>query len=150
MSRKQKARSSQRSACSRFAMAAACLAFMLSAWAQEGGEDFQQMLSRADANGDGAVTRTELVASRQNIFDRLDRNEDGVVSSKDRPPPLARKRFDRAFSQLSAQFDADSNGILTHDEFVGGPTPGFDVGDVDGDNMLSAEEISNLKPGATH
>lgn len=127
---------------------AACLALTLPASSQGDARDFGEMLSRADANGDGAVTREELVGSRQNIFSRLDRNEDGVVSSKDRPPPLVRKRFEEAFSQLSKQFDADSNGILTHDEFVSGPTPGFDVGDVDGDDVLTAEEISNLKPGA--
>lgn len=103
-----------------------------------------EALSRADANGDGAVTRAELGESRQNTFSRLDRNKDGVVNSKDRPPPIARKRFDQAFSQLSARFDADGNGTLTHQEFVGGPTPGFDAGDVDGDDVLSAEEISNL------
>lgn len=148
MSRKSKTRLLPRSASHRFVMAALCLTLALPAWSQDESGNMLQVLSRADANEDGDVTRAELVESRQNIFDRLDRNEDGVVNSRDRPPPLARRRFDQVFSQLSSEFDADGNGTLTHDEFVGGPTPGFDVGDIDGDDVLSAEEISNLRPDA--
>ena len=140
----QKIRSLPNRAARRLAMVAACLALTLPASPQGDSRDFEEMLARADANEDGAVTRQEVVGSRQNIFSRLDRNEDGVVSSKDRPPPMVRKRFDEAFSKLSKQFDADGNGTLTHDEFVGGPTSGFDAGDVDGDDVLSAVEISNL------
>lgn len=128
-------------------LAGAALA-LTPALAQSGPAGMQQMLERADANKDGAVTRTELIDSRVNTFERLDRNEDGVVSSKDRPR-LGGGRFDTAVSRLSAQFDANEDGELTRAEFVDGPTTGFDAGDVNGDDILSADEIANLPPATT-
>jgi len=112
-------------------------------WAQSS-NGAQQMLERADANEDGAITREELVQSRANAFARLDRNEDGVVNKKDRPPPMFRKRFNEAVEQLLQQFDADGDGNLTRAEFVDGPTTGFDAADANGDDILSADELAGL------
>lgn len=47
-----------------------------------------QILNQADANGDREVTFEELSArypqATQEAFDRLDRNDDGVISGDDR------------------------------------------------------------------
>ncbi len=43
---------------------------------------FEQILAREDANGDGKVTRSEFKGPPQ-LFDRLDRNHDGVLTKED-------------------------------------------------------------------
>jgi Ca2+-binding EF-hand superfamily protein len=43
------------------------------------------MLMRADANGDGIVTREEVMARADARFDRMDANHDGVISPDERP-----------------------------------------------------------------
>lgn len=45
-----------------------------------GGMGIMGALMRADANHDGIVTREEVIASSDQMFDRLDTNRDGTVS----------------------------------------------------------------------
>lgn len=116
------------------------------AWAQSDNAEVREMLSRADSNGDGQVTRKELVKSRSKTLERLDRNKDGVINTADRPPRPFSKRFDEAFSRIVDEFDASDDGQVTRKEFVQGPTTGFDAADLDGDDILSADEIAKLAP----
>lgn len=116
------------------------------AWAQTDNAQVRQMLTRADSNGDGQVTRKELEKSRSKTLERLDRTKDGVINTKDRPPRPFSKRFDEAFSRIVEEFDANNDGQVTRKEFVEGPTTGFDAADLDGNDILSAEEIEKLKP----
>lgn len=127
---------------------AVLVVFSLSAvaWAQTDNAQVREMLTRADSNGDGQVTRKELEKSRSKTLERLDRTGDGVISTKDRPPRPFSKRFDEAFSRIVEEFDANTDGQVTRKEFVEGPTTGFDAADLDGNDILSAEEIEKLKP----
>ena len=129
-------------------VAAALVVFSLSpiAWAQSDNAQVSEMLSRADSNGDGQVTRKELEKSRSKTFERLDRTNDGVINAKDRPPRPFSKRFDDAFSRIAGEFDANEDGQVTRKEFVQGPTTGFDAADLDGNDILSGDEIAKLKP----
>lgn len=104
----------------------------------------EDMLTRADANGDGDVAWDEVVGLRTQIFDRLDRDGDGVINQNDRPPRALAARFDRAFATVKTQFDADGDAEVTRNELINGPAPLFEAGDVDGDTVLSAEEIAAL------
>ena len=78
-----------------------------------------QILHQADANGDHEVTFQELSAkypqATQGAFDRLDRNDDGVLSKADIPQRGARNRLHRLYEQLR---DADTNGdgSVTYEE----------------------------------
>ena len=116
------------------------------AWSQSNEARASEMLSRADLNGDGQVTRKELEKSRSKTLERLDRNKDGVINTKDRPPRAFSKRFDEAFSRIVEEFDANDDGQVTRKEFVQGPTTGFDAADLNGDDVLSADEIAKLTP----
>ncbi|MDZ4364085.1 hypothetical protein [Brevundimonas sp.] len=42
-------------------------------------------LERADANGDGRVTRAEMRSATETMFRRMDANGDGVISTDERP-----------------------------------------------------------------
>ena len=70
-----------------------------------GGPMMGGMLMRADANGDGVVTRDEATAAADTRFDRLDANHDGTVTADEMraardamqggnggPPPPPRRR----------------------------------------------------------
>ena len=84
--------------------------------------DFQaagrQRLMRADANGDGRISKEEWAASRKNakrdpsrIFSRLDANGDGQLDAGEIDMLLAR-RFKRV--------DANGDGLLTPEERAAG------------------------------
>jgi Ca2+-binding EF-hand superfamily protein len=42
-----------------------------------------QLMSSSDADGDGRLTRAEFMAAPYRVFDRLDANEDGVISAEE-------------------------------------------------------------------
>jgi len=87
-----------------------------------------ERLMKADADGDGAVTKEELEQARQKLggefadklFERLDANADGKLTKDELPPRLADKLM---------QAEADGDGALTKDELKAareklGPRPG--------------------------
>ena len=107
--------------------------------------DPEALRARADSNGDGNIAWEEITALRAQTFARLDRNGDGVVNSSDSPPSPFSGRFSNALHTLQADFDADGDGEIVEAELTGAPSPLFEAGDTDGDNVLSADEILALR-----
>ena len=101
-------------------------------------------LLEADLNNDGQITREEVGERRAQIFERLDRNGDGVARSSD-APRFARGRYNEALNQLLSNFDSNGDGELSQAEFVEGPTIGFDRIDANADDRLDTEEMSGLQ-----
>lgn len=50
---------------------------------------------RADTNGDGVITRQEVIDQATKRFDRLDTNHDGKLEASELPQPRQRMRGDR-------------------------------------------------------
>ncbi|WP_075214053.1 EF-hand domain-containing protein [Mongoliimonas terrestris] len=103
--------------------------------------DARRMLQSADRDGDGMVTRAEFASSRQAVFDRLDRNRDGVLDGADRAgvrPVPARLR------DAVAGADRNRDGRITRAEFAAAPTPLFDRADTDGNGVVDAYEMARL------
>jgi Ca2+-binding EF-hand superfamily protein len=107
-----------------------------------------QLISEADANGDGAVSWAEVIAMRTQTFARLDRNRDGFISVADRPRGAFGARFDQAFANVKSQFDTNGDNRVSRAEMVDAPSPVFDRGDTNGDRVLSAEEFAALRSAA--
>lgn len=105
--------------------------------------DLAQRLSRADADGNGQVTRAEFLAYRAGQFTRFDRNGDGFVSADDVPRLLA-GHFAPRLQAMLQQFDANHDGRISRDEFVNGPARGFDLADANHDNVVTAAEVQAL------
>jgi len=107
------------------------------------GPDAAAMIERimqADANGDGQITRAELIAYRTQQFARLDRNGDGFIDQNDMPRLMA-GHFEQRMKLLVTQFDANHDGRISRDEFINGPTIGFDMADANHDGVATQAEL---------
>ena len=138
--------------CSIIAASAAAIAITAdSAAAQANGNNDNQseMIARADADGDGDITWDEVTALRVKTFDRLDRNNDGVVNANDRPPRRFAARFNDALEKLQKDFDSDRDGEITEEEMLNAPAPMFAQGDANDDGVLTSEEMAALRAEST-
>ena len=107
--------------------------------------DADELISRADLNGDGDISWEEVLDMRANSFERLDRNSDGVVSKDDSPARPFAARFNEALERLQADFDTDRDGEITKEEMMSAPAPLFEQGDIDGDDVLTADEMAAVR-----
>ena len=107
--------------------------------------NMQEMFEKADANGDGDIAWSEIEALRLESFERADRNGDGIINTGDRPPRAFAGRFDQALERLQSDFDGDRDGQITEEEMLNAPAPMFEQGDVNGDKLLTAEEMAAIR-----
>lgn len=129
--------------------AVTALGFAAAPPAQAQQRDPGQLLLRADLNGDGRITRAEYTQARAQLFDRLDRNKDGVVDQSDAPRGLLRRRAGgERMDQLREYMDTNGDGRVTREEFVNGPTPMFDHADANGDGVIDQAELAAFREAA--
>jgi Ca2+-binding EF-hand superfamily protein len=126
----------------KFLALAALAAAPMSAFAQSTGSpaDLIARMDQADTNRDGIVTRPELFEWRKANFARFDRNRDSVLSDADIPAFIRGTAIAAPFDAMKGQFDANRDGRVTRDEFVGAPTFLFDAADRNHDNQLTRAE----------
>ncbi|MEL6258749.1 MAG: hypothetical protein AAFQ67_06815, partial [Pseudomonadota bacterium] len=68
-----------------------------------------EAFGKADANGDGVITKAEVTELREDAFSRLDRNGDGYAEPADAPRRF-RSRYEERFAPLRDQYDTDGDG----------------------------------------
>lgn len=64
---------------------------------------------KADTNGDGSVTKAEMLAKADEHFAKMDANKDGTLNAADKEAKI-KAHF--------AEMDADNNGSINEAEFV--------------------------------
>lgn len=116
--------------------------------AQMGNGDVYSRIAQADANNDGAVSRPEFLAWRASQFERLDRNDDNVISESDFGRLLRFQRAVAVLQETRGQFDRNRDGRVTRAEFVSGPTTAFNEADTNNDNHLTRAEIESAAAAA--
>ena len=123
-----------------------CVATAVRAIAQPRKPDFVQMLEKADANGDGNITKAEFTDARAKMFTRLDRNGDGYLT-KDDAPRFAARRSGKGdqLQQAELMLDKDGDGRISRDEFVNGPSLLFDRADTNPDGIGDKNELAAFK-----
>jgi Ca2+-binding EF-hand superfamily protein len=120
-------------------IAAAVLATGVAAAHEHGG--------RADANGDGVLTRQEFDAGRAAMFARLDADNNGVLS---RDEMRARRhgrhgRGGHGEGMHLAAADANDDGVISREEFLARPNQMFDRLDTDRNGVISQAERDAMR-----
>ncbi|WP_421786052.1 hypothetical protein [Hyphobacterium sp.] len=112
------------------------------------------MLRAADANADNHITRTEVETLQAEMFEWMDRNGDGYLSSDDRSPvhqrlaalreaeggELHERRRGRHGAHRQDR-DADGDGRISRAEFLGGENRGFERLDANNDDVITPDEL---------
>lgn len=116
------------------------------AHAQPAGKD---RFARLDGNGDGSITREEIVTVRAKVFERLDRNGDGFVDEEevDRARQAIIDRATVMEARLARRWekmDADRDGKVSVAEFQRRQVM-FELADRDGDGVVTAEELEVVR-----
>ncbi|MCB5425457.1 EF-hand domain-containing protein [Altererythrobacter sp. CC-YST694] len=112
----------------------------------QGQRDPGQLLERSDLDGDGQITRAEYTEARSRLFERLDRNKDGVINKDDAGKRrLLRRSGGEQLQELAAHMDTDGDGRVTRKEFVNGPTPMFDHADGNNNGVIDSRELATFR-----
>lgn len=105
-----------------------------------------EMMTEADLNGDGKTTRPELNQHRAQMFGKLDRNTDGIIDQQDSPKiPIAKRKFQPAFEQVTKIFDANEDGRVTLDEWNRTDPDIFAMLDANEDGAVTRGELPSAK-----
>mgnify|MGYP002788206415 CR=1 FL=1 len=105
-------------------------------------EKVRNLLTESDANGDGKVTRKEFDAHRADIFARLDRNGNNVVSEEDAPRVrVAKRKFTEKLEQVLATADKNGDGKLSRAEWENPERDIFALIDQDEDGIIILADL---------
>jgi Ca2+-binding EF-hand superfamily protein len=78
----------------------------------------QGRFDEIDTNHDGFLSRDEFLAAEKKRFDEFDTNHDGKTDAKEiaSSPPLMERNL-RTAERMTKQWDANSDGVVTAEEF---------------------------------
>lgn len=105
-------------------------------------------LDRFDGNGDGAISREEVLAAKASAFDRADADSDGLLTQAEvadaRKALLSRLAKRGADGGSFEKADSNGDGNVSRQEWLASPTPIFDRADANGDGVVTQSERSAL------
>jgi len=98
----------------------------------KGGEKALKLL---DTDNDGTVDLAEAKKAATAVFDKLNKDTDGTIDTKELGGRLSKKDLEAA--------DPDKDGTLTKDEYLALVEARFKAADPDNDGKLDAKELSS-------
>lgn len=118
-------------------------------------EDRPSLFERTDTDANGVVSLVEFTAHMENRFARSDQNGDGVLTRAELVTLMSAhsstaEAEDRV-ARMMARFDRNTDGRLTEAELPEprrSPAQLFDRLDTDNDGGLTPAEMRNLRRGA--
>ncbi|WP_293958832.1 EF-hand domain-containing protein [Sneathiella sp.] len=108
-----------------------------------------ERFSKLDKDGNGTISVEEMTIRKKEFFDKLDVDGSGSISMEEAKAFRQKKHEDRKerhSARLMELLDADGNGTVSSDEFAAASTKRFEAADSNGDGVLSADELLNLRP----
>lgn len=102
------------------------------------------MLTSADANNDGNITREEFLARPTEMFERLDADDNGVISASERPQ--RGERGERGDRPERVNPDTNGDGQLSQAEFTAMGAGLFERFDANDDGSVTREEMVAAHP----
>jgi Ca2+-binding EF-hand superfamily protein len=105
--------------------------------------NFEHMLKRMDANGDGQVSREEWTRQARG-FERLDRNNDGFITRDEASAALRRAEIRNRARKVFDRLDQNHDGQISRQEWRGKPRA-FDRLDRNHDGSISPEELRHRR-----
>lgn len=87
-----------------------------------------------------SISLTEITILREQVFERMDRNGDGVLSDRDHPTHSTGIQFGNALENLQSRFDENGDHEISKMEMMDAPSAAFSFGDTIGDDFLSEPE----------
>ena len=109
------------------------------------------MMERYDTNKDGKIDKAEFMAAAADRFAKLDTGNRGSVSQSDFAEAVERAAQQRRAERKTKMFqrlDANSDGVLTREEFLAAAEKRFSRLDRDGDGTLSPTDRRARGDGA--
>jgi Ca2+-binding EF-hand superfamily protein len=103
----------------------------------------EQMLHNRDQDGDGALNIEES-SMPDEVFARIDTNEDGLADKEELKAFFPMAQYDRAATDFIAEKDANADDVLTMDE-VNLPQELFNKMDTNADGQLDKKELTEFE-----
>ncbi len=105
-------------------------------------------MMRADADGDGKISKQEAPEQMLRRFDRMDSDSDGYISRAEIEAGMQRARGGAgSMAARMMQSDADGDGKLSREEVPERMRERFDQMDADGDGFITQAELEAFTPG---
>lgn len=115
------------------------------------------IFEQIDANGDGTITKEEVLAFRQSRIAGLDANKDNKITADELCAQMmqnAAQMIQQRSAQMVARLDVDGDGALSVEELAAGPMMGggmtemmFERFDANGDGAITKDEASAAMAG---
>jgi Ca2+-binding EF-hand superfamily protein len=97
-------------------------------------------MAKLDSNGDGVVTKDEMLAHMTALFDKADANKDGQVTPEER-----KAAFDRFADARFTEADKNHDGALSGDELPPWLAQKLNALDTNGDGKLTQQELAAMR-----
>lgn len=133
--------------CAPWAMAVDMVSFATGGYAR--GLRTMDEMHKIDTNGDGRVSKAEWLAYQEKLFGALDKDKTGRIDEKAFLSPsiemasFATGGYARGLQTkaMMHKIDTDSDGTVSHDEFIAYQTKVFDMMDPNRTGSLGPQEF---------